>query len=102
MFPETTIMSYFADLDDPRTGQNITHPLINLVTTATIVPFTVAETSASAVEVGVMIAFSVLLWPFARNRIVSRWESGVLFAAYLIFIIYTFVSSPAELTALIP
>lgn len=34
MFPETTIMSYFADMDDPRTGQNITHPLINIVTIA--------------------------------------------------------------------
>ena len=31
MFPETTIMSYFADLEDPRTGQNITHSLINIV-----------------------------------------------------------------------
>lgn len=34
MFPETNIMSYFADMDDPRTGQNITHPLINIVTIA--------------------------------------------------------------------
>ncbi|QPC83141.1 ISAs1 family transposase [Phototrophicus methaneseepsis] len=34
MFPETNIMSYFADMDDPRRGQNITHPLINIVTIA--------------------------------------------------------------------
>ena len=34
MFGETTIMSYFADIDDPRTGENITHPLINIVTIA--------------------------------------------------------------------
>lgn len=31
MFPETSIMSYFSDMDDPRIGQNITHPLINIV-----------------------------------------------------------------------
>ena len=34
MFPETNVMSYFADMDDPRRGQNITHPLINIVTIA--------------------------------------------------------------------
>ena len=31
MFPQTNIMSYFGDMDDPRTGQNITHPLVNIV-----------------------------------------------------------------------
>lgn len=34
MFSKTTIMSYFSDIEDPRTGQNITHPLINIVTIA--------------------------------------------------------------------
>jgi len=34
MFPESNIMSYFADMEDPRSGQNITHPLINIVTIA--------------------------------------------------------------------
>ena len=34
MFPETNIMSYFADMEDPRTGRNISHPLINIVTIA--------------------------------------------------------------------
>ena len=34
MFPETSVMSYFADLEDPRNGQNITHPLVNIVTIA--------------------------------------------------------------------
>ena len=32
MFSETSIMSYFSDLEDPRTGVNITHPLVNIVT----------------------------------------------------------------------
>ena len=31
MFPESSIMSYFADMEDPRSGQNITHPLMNIV-----------------------------------------------------------------------
>ena len=33
-FPETSILSYFSDLDDPRTGDNIRHPLINIITIA--------------------------------------------------------------------
>jgi len=28
---ESSIMRYFADMEDPRTGDNITHPLINIV-----------------------------------------------------------------------
>ncbi|MCI0712292.1 MAG: transposase family protein [Chloroflexi bacterium] len=32
--PETSIITYFADMEDPRSGQNITHPLINIVTIA--------------------------------------------------------------------
>jgi hypothetical protein len=31
MFPETSIMSYFADIEDPRSGQKTTHPLIDIV-----------------------------------------------------------------------
>ena len=31
---ETSVMSYFSDVEDPRTGKNITHPLINIVTIA--------------------------------------------------------------------
>ena len=34
MFSETSIMSYFEDIEDPRTGENITHPLVNIVTIA--------------------------------------------------------------------
>ena len=32
MFPETSILSYFADLDAPRVEKNRKHPLINVVT----------------------------------------------------------------------
>lgn len=34
MFPENSVMSYFADIDDPRSGQNISHPLISIITIA--------------------------------------------------------------------
>lgn len=31
MIPETSILSYFADLDDPRIEKNHKHPLINVL-----------------------------------------------------------------------
>lgn len=34
MLPETHILSYFSDLEDPRGGKNITHPLGNIITIA--------------------------------------------------------------------
>lgn len=34
MLPETHILSYFSDLEDPRGGDNITHPLENIITIA--------------------------------------------------------------------
>jgi len=34
MSPETNVLSYFAELEDPRTGHNITHPLENVITIA--------------------------------------------------------------------
>jgi predicted transposase YbfD/YdcC len=33
-FVEDSVMSYFTSLDDPRNGQNISHPLINIITIA--------------------------------------------------------------------
>lgn len=35
-FPENSIMSYFSTIEDPRTGQNISHPLINIMTIAVL------------------------------------------------------------------
>jgi predicted transposase YbfD/YdcC len=34
MSPETSILAYFADLEDPRTEHNLHHPLINIITIA--------------------------------------------------------------------
>ena len=34
MLSETNIFSYFADLEDPRTGNNVSHPLENVITIA--------------------------------------------------------------------
>ena len=34
MLPETNILAYFADLDDPRVEKNRKHPLMNVITIA--------------------------------------------------------------------
>ncbi len=34
MFPETSILSYFTQREDPRDEQNRKHPLINVITIA--------------------------------------------------------------------
>lgn len=31
---ETNILSYFTEMEDPRTGDNITHPLVNIINIA--------------------------------------------------------------------
>lgn len=36
MLSETNIFSYFADLEDPRTGNNVSHPLENVITIAVL------------------------------------------------------------------
>ena len=33
-FPEDSVMSYFSTVHEPRAGQNISHPLINIITIA--------------------------------------------------------------------
>ena len=33
-FAEDSLMSYFSTVDDPRTGQNVSHPLVNIITIA--------------------------------------------------------------------
>jgi hypothetical protein len=34
MLPEANIPSGFDDLEDPRTGENVSHPLVNIITIA--------------------------------------------------------------------
>lgn len=34
MLPETSILAYFAELDDPRIEKNQKHPLINVISIA--------------------------------------------------------------------
>lgn len=34
MLPETSIVTYFAELDDPRIEKNQKHPLINIISIA--------------------------------------------------------------------
>jgi len=35
-YPEESIMAYFAKVEEPRSGQNISHPLINILTIAVL------------------------------------------------------------------
>ncbi len=44
MFPETSILSYFADMDDPRIEKNRKHPLINVLTIAVLGVLSGADT----------------------------------------------------------
>ena len=44
MFPETSILAYFEDLDDPRIEKNRKHPLINVLTIAVLGVLSGADT----------------------------------------------------------
>lgn len=70
-------------------GSNVANLLLVLGVTAFILPFDVSG-QVSLVEFGVMIAFSVLLLPFARNGELSRMESAFLLVGYVAFIGYSF------------
>lgn len=72
-------------------GSNIANLLLVLGATVTIVPFEI-EAGLPATEFFVMIAFSLLLIPFARNRQLSRTESGFFLIAYMVFIAYSFLA----------
>ena len=71
-------------------GSNITNLLLVLGATSAILPIEV-NTGETFVEFLVMIGFALLLWPFARNKTLSRRESALFLGAYVAFIIYTFV-----------
>lgn len=80
-------------------GSNVANLLLVLGATALVLPIQVGETLPdgsvdilSIIEFPVMIGFSLLLYPFARNRVLSRWESVAFLGAYFAFIIYSFMS----------
>lgn len=72
-------------------GSNIANLLLVLGATTIIAPITVGQTELSVVEFVVMIGFTVLLIPFARNRELSRMESALFLGSYAAFIAYSFI-----------
>jgi len=75
-------------------GSNIANLLLVLGATAAVTNIDVVnETSLSAIEYIVMLLFSFMLLPFARNRSLSRFESAIFLGAYLAFIAYSFFLS---------
>ncbi len=74
-------------------GSNIANLLLVLGGTAAIRDIDVSQTSLSIVEYVVMLAFTLMLYPFARNRELSRLESALFLGAYIAFIVYSFFLS---------
>ncbi len=74
-------------------GSNIANLLLVLGGTSTIAQINVGDTSLSLVEYVVMLAFTFMLYPFARNRELSRIESALFLGAYVAFIAYSFFLS---------
>lgn len=74
-------------------GSNVANLLLVLGATATISTINIGDTDLSVVEFVVMIGFTLLLLPFARNRELSRFESAIFLGAYFAFIVYSFVST---------
>ncbi len=73
-------------------GSNVANLLLVLGATSTISTINVGGTDLSIVEYVVMIGFTVLLLPFARDKQLSRIESAILLGAYFAFIGYSFFS----------
>jgi cation:H+ antiporter len=73
-------------------GSNITNLLLVLGGSATVATINVRNTDLSIVEYVVMLGFSLLLWPFARRRELSRVESALFLGAYFAFVIYSFLN----------
>ena len=76
-------------------GSNILNVLFILGISAAIVPLVVAR-QIVRVEVPVMIVVSILLWLFALNGIVSRWESVVLVLAFVTYVAGAILMSRKE------
>lgn len=73
-------------------GSNIANLLLILGTTAFLRPIPV-NTSMVQVEFLVMIAFAILLLPFAWRRTLGRRESALFLGAYFAFVTYSFLTA---------
>jgi len=71
-------------------GSNVANLLLVLGATASIRDIQIDGTDLSIIEYVVMIGFTLLLIPFARNHQLSRVESAIFLGAYIAFIGYSF------------
>jgi cation:H+ antiporter len=72
-------------------GSNIANLLVILAITAIILPVPVPE-KVLQVEMPVMIGFSLVLMLLSFRRRLPRWSAGLLLAAYLAFVVITFIA----------
>lgn len=70
-------------------GSNIANILLILGLTSVISPVTVAP-QIIRLDIWVALGFALVLFPFALNQKLTRWEAGVLLAVYVGYILVTF------------
>jgi cation:H+ antiporter len=71
-------------------GSNIANLLLILGATSVIRPIAIQQ-SVIEFEFIIMLAFTLLVFPFALNRVLSRKESSAFIIAYLVFVIWVFI-----------
>lgn len=71
-------------------GSNIANLLVILGLTAIILPVPVPA-SVLRVDMPVMLGFAVIILVLSLNRRLPRWAAALLLAAYLVFVLVTFV-----------
>lgn len=70
-------------------GSNIANILLILGVTSVIRPIEVAP-QVIRLDIWVALGFALVLFPFALNQKLTRWEAGVLLAVYISYILVTF------------
>ena len=92
----TSLTAVFKHEDDIAIGNvigsNVANLLLVLGATSAISTINIGETDLSVIEYVVMIGFTLILLPFARDKQLSRVESAILLGAYMAFILYSFFS----------
>lgn len=78
-------------------GSNIANLLLILGATAFIQPIPIGNYNVEdvAIELIVMLAFAVMIYPLARDRVFSRVNSAFFLGVYLAFVVLSFAGSSA-------
>ncbi len=102
--PELVVSIQSALLDKPDValgnvvGSNIFNVLFILGISALIVPLRVAL-QIIRIEVPLMIALSLLVWIFALDGRISRWDGSILAVGLLVYIVYSIAMSRRQESA---